>query len=237
MKEITIDGVENRLVPKVKSELDVIEKKYKNGDYIGVCKGVDGKWILSNVFVLGFSPSLIHKKHKDILDAYLKDNNVEIEGGYINGDNKLVYQLVELDWILAYNETLEYRLKQQYPIFKMVKDGIFKQISKYDCEWVLNKNSEACGNSFREYIGDDTPETILYGKEKGLYNLQPVWCWDDGHKSKVTMFYDVSLDMTIGFSVNKGNEYRWDNIEPITTEQLKTMPFIFEMYKDILKGK
>ena len=72
--EVIIDGIV--YVPKEnKSEIDILKEKYESGDYIGVCKSVDNKWVLSNVFVNGFSPKLIHKKHKKELEIALQNKH------------------------------------------------------------------------------------------------------------------------------------------------------------------
>ncbi len=71
-----------------KTELDLMKEKYASGDYICIFKNID---ITANLWYIENNPEwissnhykLIHKKHKDILEAYLVDNNVEIE--YVQG--------------------------------------------------------------------------------------------------------------------------------------------------------
>lgn len=218
-----------------KSELEIIKEKYESGNYICIARkqGDPDWWLNSTIEPKWYDHweyKLIHKNHKEILDAYLADNSVEIEFSY--GD-AIVWDTQE-DFISRYNEKKHYRLKpkQEYPIFKRNEDGeVFKIIS-----------SDSFGTQYETMLCKDfnerhmlSGETIPHDTKTGLYHLQPVWCWDDEHKSKVTMFYDVELKMAIGFIVEKGNEYHWDNIEPITPEQLKTMPFIWDMYTNLLK--
>ena len=229
MKEIVLDGVIYDLVERTdtKSELDIMKEKFESGDYVCVFNR-DGWGIgYSELILKHYKHKLIHNKHKDILEAYLADNSVEI---YDNTYDELVepYHFIE-----NYDENIEYELlKQQYPIFKKVENGIFKQTSNYDCEWVLHRSSESCGNMFRDYTGNDTPETIQYDKERGLYHLQPVWCRLSNDSTRYIDFYDVELGTT---RINGIFDYELEIFEPISLEQLKSLPFIWDMYKELLK--
>ncbi len=101
-----------------KTELDLMKEKYKGGEYVLIVPEYrTNEWIVVN------NPDwdcdnyrLIHKKHKDILDAYLANNNVEIEFNY-------GYDLWEKDlyFIEKYNETFEYRLKPKKKTVSIVK--------------------------------------------------------------------------------------------------------------------
>jgi len=85
---------------------------------------------------------LIHKKHKDILDAYLADNSVEIEilfdGAYL--------QQKDGSFIQYYGETFEYRLK---PKKKTVSLALFTCQRKSDKQWI-NANIYETIEHFKE---------------------------------------------------------------------------------------
>ena len=251
------------------------------------------KWYIENDFISNYNEDLEYKvisaPHKDILDAWLADNSVEIEyhierdlwaidknfidkyeedceyrlkqqySSLIESKDEpsihllrhLYHDLGTLKWIgadegwdLAIEKVREYlstelnnRLKpeQQYPIFKRSVNFIFKQTSEYDCEWVFHKNSYAIGNEFREYTGRDIVETIPYDKERGLYHLQPVWCWGNNWiGGRNIRFYSAETKKCIDVN-NIKSAVNYDNIEPITPEQLKVMPWLFDMYQQVLK--
>ena len=102
-----------------KTELDLMKEKYASGDYICIFKNID---ITANLWYIENNPEwissnhykLIHKKHKDILEAYLVDNNVEIE--YVQG---IQVGTGFKDWttdkcfIEDYLENAEYRIKPE----------------------------------------------------------------------------------------------------------------------------
>lgn len=93
--------------------LKEMKKKFKSGEYILLWKEFkDLKWVVKGSFHhdnRGYN-KLIHKKHKHILDAYLKDNGVQLfityknsdVGAYISGDN----------FIENYDENAIYELKE-----------------------------------------------------------------------------------------------------------------------------
>ena len=102
--------------------------KYSTGNWIYVTEKVieEGHYDLMYPDFSDEEYRLIHKKHKDILDAFLADNDVEVEkyktleGIYvtITGEN----------FIEHYNETWVYRLKQDKPHYE-IDDNIK---DKYD---------------------------------------------------------------------------------------------------------
>lgn len=73
-------------IPKPKSELDLLKEKYESGDYISLWKNEFNSpygWQIAvgdcSSLLVHSQHKLIHKKHKDVLDAYLADNSIEIE--------------------------------------------------------------------------------------------------------------------------------------------------------------
>lgn len=106
--------------PKELNKICNLKNKFETGNYICLCNlwlGVN-KWIIAdfptfeerNSFktdIIGYK--LIHKKHTDILDAYLKDDNVEIEYETNNGFG---FTYLEEDFLETYNEINQYRIKK-----------------------------------------------------------------------------------------------------------------------------
>lgn len=223
---------------KEKSELDILKEKYKSGNYIGIFKDINNKWVLSNVFVNGFLPKLIHKKDKDILYAYLKDNTINIEVVYSldNSSNSVNV----LDFIESYDERLDYRLadKIKYPVFKLWKDldMVVKFTDKNTSLCVFDNRNWSIGN----IVNNDNIEnynnwiTLSYNKEKDLYNGQPVICWDDEDKLELTLgYYSVEHDSMF---TDYGKGYaQFDNILALSKEQLKAFPEMSKNFKN-LKG-
>jgi hypothetical protein len=87
-----------------------------------------------------------------------------------------------------------------------------------------------------DYIGDtdisihETLTDVPYNAERGLYDKQPVWCWDDDYIAiKVLNFYDAQDDMVFDMDGSRSS-VKYTNMEPVTPAQLETMPFIWDMY-------
>lgn len=231
MKTIIIDNVEYGLVPKqasIKSELDALKEKYATGNYIcisGETRNQKTIWVIvSDISQFTFGNfKLIHKKHKDILDAYLADNNVEIEER-ISGSSHW-HQLV-CDWLEAYHPSNhEYRLKPQvqYPIFKRNGVGEVFRFEPYSIT-----GSCVFGDSYNmvgTWYDNKNYKIIQYDIEQGLYHLQPVFCIHPDDRHIIISFY------------NKSDSFfkECGMLESITREQLKTMPFIWDLYKKVLK--
>lgn len=233
---------------KEKSETNILKQKYKSRDYILIVKqnGFENLWHKFSCIgddieedlelIQDKRAKLIHKKHEDILNAYLKDNNVEIEydtpyNGWISLDN---------DFMIDYDETDNYRLKQKFPIFKYNKED--NMVIKF-----TNKNTSICVfedsiNSIGNIIKNDNLEdynnegwiTLSYNKEKDLYNGQPVICWDNEDKLEFTLgYYNVEYDAMF---TDYGKGYaEFDNIVALSKEQLKAFPEIVDNFKN-LKG-
>ena len=70
-----------------------------------------GKWFKTSTpnFIEEDYYKLVHIKHKDVLEAWLADNSVEID---VYDDNKWWNESSEL-FLYKYNPDLEYRLKEK----------------------------------------------------------------------------------------------------------------------------
>lgn len=89
--------------------LEEMKTKYKSGKYIAITNN-RGFWekapTQEALIMWECNHKLIHKKHEDILNAYLKDNNILIE--QLDSLNKWV---IKPHFLSEYNELWEYRLK------------------------------------------------------------------------------------------------------------------------------
>lgn len=237
--EVIIDGIV--YVPKEnKSELDLLKEKYNSGDYICIAKlHKHHNWELPKVFKWNQYNyyKLIHKKHKEILDAYLADNSVEIEYEFDEETHCNAGWYIVDDFIDTYKEHRNYRLKQQYPIFKRSTNDVVIMLENDEVEYVdcvLTKHSKYIGYRWsKSNFNFSNFETIPYDKERGLYHLQPVFFKGD---TKISIgFYSVHDKHPLteeGFHC-----LNHQTIEPITPEQLKVMPFVWKMYQQVLKDK
>lgn len=211
---------------KPKSDLEIIKEKYESRDYIAIylAIGNNNNWYKTDSVenCKGNKYKLIHKKHIDILDTYLKDNSVEIEVVYSIGNSSNSVKV--LDFIDSYDERLDYILqqKEEYPQFKVNKKGeVFRLNDEDSCTVFLSPETDFIGKIFGN-INELFLETIPYDKERGLYHKQPVWCVSKLDKTIILDFYDIYTNMWTDYT-----------FEPITLEQLKVMPFIWGMYKQL----
>ena len=100
--------------PKELNEIDNLKSKFQTGNYIcvgnkwfGVSKWVKIQYpILQEKVIIDYK--LIHKKHVVVLDAYLKDKNIEIE--YCSTCNGWI--TIDGDFLLNYDELEHYRIKE-----------------------------------------------------------------------------------------------------------------------------
>lgn len=125
--------------------------KYLNGNYIIIvsCDGKKWETRIGFSFITHYKHiKLIHNKHKDILEAYLKNPSVEIETGMfapMTGETEpSKWVKLEKDFIEDYNEEFWYRLKVKDLVWYEEKDSFriaVKQIKSL--------------NNYTEYIEDD----------------------------------------------------------------------------------
>ena len=215
---------------KPKSELKMMKEKYESGNYIAIFFHTGFNAWTTTVFN---KPSfcelvkwkLIHNKHKDILYAYLKDNSVEIEYDDVGVGWTDSWE----DFIESYDERVDYKLKskEEYPIFKINEVGGIYKICENSVRLMFCNTKDHIGkiypkNQLKEY------STIPYNKERGLYHKQP--CFLFFGKDVSIDFYDAKRD---GFIIDKYKFKVYDRIEPITSDQLKVMLFIWDLYKQL----
>lgn len=118
--------------------LEDLKIKYATGNYILLIPIVVGKFVnwlkIENPLWVCNNYKLIHNKHKDILEAYLKNPSVEIETGMfapMTGETEPSKWIdLEKDFIEDYNEDFWYRLK--------VKDTKTNVLLEYDLETNFN---------------------------------------------------------------------------------------------------
>lgn len=120
--------------------LEDLKRKYESGNYTLIYRGkgtfIPTKWKISLDFDSQqyYNFKLIHNKHKDILEAYLKNSSVEIEcTNYISKDVDMeTIWYIEEDFIENYDEDYFYRLKvkdlawyeDENMVGKMIYDGL-----------------------------------------------------------------------------------------------------------------
>ena len=147
------------------SVLEDLKRKYLTGNYILLWKA-DYNWIICDIVVgEGYGHyKLIHIKHKDILEAYLKNPSVEIETGVfapMTGETEpSKWVKLEKDFIEDYNEDFWYRLK--------VKDLAWYEDGNMVGKLLKAENSQTGLNELCivKYKGKDSITAIgLDGKE------------------------------------------------------------------------
>lgn len=159
---------------------DLLESIYGLGKHIALIKSATG-WRVISLFDTNtwnyWEIKLIHKKHESILDAYLKDNDVEIIKKLV--DKKT--SLNDFDFINSYCEDCEYKLKETPQEYITVpgRDKKFLKPEGFDVElFFTDKHEDVFGlvgtealfwnpNGNCHYIGDDEVG------EESKYNLTP----------------------------------------------------------------
>lgn len=131
-------------------DIKEIEKKLESGNYIAVAnskKENKGHWYIFDYsrYCIDERLVLIHKKHKDILNAYLEDNSVEI---WFKTSAETPY-LLEENFIKTYDETIDYymevdstaeRISKQYDIANMMANTKKEFLSKEENEVLQEKH-------------------------------------------------------------------------------------------------
>ena len=221
---------------KLLPNIDELKQKYNTGKYILVRNKLSNKekfFIDDKLYYqIGIKVILIHQKHKQILDAYIENNEVEIE---LNSKDDIWFLT---DFINKYDEDFDYRLKpkQEFPIFKENEDGeILKFTSENFYEIVLSYAYTYIGKKYRNENKEllELLKDVPYDKKRNLYHKQPIWCWDNHCKcSRQLRLYDAINNSTFDTFGNE-NGASYNNYEPLTTDQIKSMSFIWNIYKKI----
>lgn len=143
-----------------------------------------------------------------------------------------------LEEIKEYGKKLDKHIekyKEEYPQFRVDENGyILKWEEESLYEVMLSSYVKDISKKFCRSIWNDL-KPIPYNKERGLYHKQPVWFRLYDCENTVDIYeigyYNAQNDSII-YSIN-GATCHYDEIKPITPEQLKTIPFVFEMYKQL----
>jgi len=139
------------------------KEKFETGNYILLRRYLisDGYYIENNPkdFDIVCPDILINKKHKHILDAYLKNNDVEIE--YRNpNDFKHIWECD--DFIGNYNESYTYKLKEALQEYITVPNSD-KKFLKPEFECVIYEEIKHKVSGIVFYIGR------VYKEKEGYY--------------------------------------------------------------------
>jgi hypothetical protein len=242
----------NRLKPKEpKSQIDLLKEKYATGSYICIrrnnpefheytfntkaCKKhgfsvIENDWYIIELketynWDKYYEHKLIHVKHREILDAYLADNSVEIEIHTRAMAEGHYGRMQTGTFVDGYTEDSEYILRPQtqYPIFKKDSKGnIYKLIDTSTHIIMFHERSDLIGKEFLTKGHWEYFETIPFDSTRNMYHLQPVWSKDLLGNVSIIFYEDLQV-------------YKHFELTPITPEQLKTMDFIWSMYRQILK--
>lgn len=111
--------------------------------------------------------------------------------------------------------------KIEYPLFRRSKNNeMFRFDEEYKWTCVLSDEENRIGDA-SIVLNIYDMNVVKYDKSKCLYHLQPCWelCYTD-KSYRAIAFYRADL-------YESGRFY----VEPINIEQLKAMPFIWDMYK------
>lgn len=119
---------------ETKSDIELLKEKFKSGDYVCVFRNehlVRGKWLIDSYpsFIITNRYKLIHKKHKDILNAYLDGKEIEV---FIMSEWHKVKNFIE-----EYNENSTYQ---------EVGNGLYKQVFNNYLETKSNCEDTAVNN-------------------------------------------------------------------------------------------
>lgn len=139
-------------------ELKEMKELYNNREWILVKfnnNGHECEWILQDSFNMdlnGVRLKLIHKKHEDILKAYLEDNNISILWKYKSRDSWSVFND---GFIETYDENLEYKLKVTQEEINQVID---KQLAEENGTIKLNGG----GTFIKEFASKHFEENKTY---------------------------------------------------------------------------
>lgn len=120
---IVLNGTTYNLVPKrdkkeeIKEEtpLETLKNKFESGNYLVMFKPKNGdNWHLSYrpntlAWRKDFDYELMHKKHEEVLQAYIKDRDIRIEFRWYDED----WMLLEGDFIENYDENMQLRLAEK----------------------------------------------------------------------------------------------------------------------------
>ena len=120
----------------------------------------------------------------------------------------------------------------------VTKHGVFCLSTDGTREWMIHEDESVIGKEVRLYINPITE--LAYDSKLDFYHHQPVWVYREFGEVEVAFAYinknlelEMDHDMTICYP-HSNREYFIINksqVKPITQEQLRVMPFIWEMFE------
>lgn len=129
--------------------------------------------------------------------------------------------------------------KQEYPVFIMEQgsDRVWKYTDNNSCECVMGEGAYIGGKSndsdLKARLESGFYTKLDYNKKRNLYDGQAIWGWDDEFVAgRVIKFYDAKNGGLFRYDGIRDGFYH-QNYKALTKEQLKTMPFVFEMFKKL----
>lgn len=133
----------------METSIEIMKKKFETGNYFVLWKMKDDKkgfWIQGNTIKVfkhkdGFEFKLIHKKHRNILDAYLDNENIYI----INKTDSI--NIIGYEWINIYDEDKNYELAKP--------EEWFKYTYNFPCLVVYGNDDIEYGKIATEYKEDE----------------------------------------------------------------------------------
>lgn len=145
------------------------------------------KWFIVEKEIEPLNTRKIHKKHKDILDAYLEDSEVEIEYNHSMPDR----WKMEFNFIEEYRDTYEYRLKQTKPQ-TIIKEFIDSNFEKPQTIKAPNSDVEFLKPEFEceilKYVEtEETERFIGYINNNGIFSVS----WDIDGRCYTSPSYSI----------------------------------------------
>ena len=125
----------------------------------------------------------------------------------------------------------------EYPLYKISSIGEIVKFSglntgivvmSTDSIDIINKEVDDWISHTDESIWRDVP----YNRKLGLYDKQPIWCWDNPKSSRRLSFYDTINHTTYSLSGRRDGA-KYYNCEAVNFETLKANPWIIEAYNEL----
>lgn len=207
-----------------------LEEKYGTGEYIHIfTREKDIDWQIASWCSYRFDEyscgnkylhKLIHKKDEDVLRAYIADPTRPIEYAEVGQFDEPKWVTLQTGFIASYSEDVRYRCyhdtKSKYPMFKRNKDNEIYTVNEYgNGHIVLGRELD------NRYIKVPYEwETVEFDRKAGFFDMQPVW-WVYADYSRALVYYDKSKHLLLSNNIR---------IEPVTRQQLRALPFIWDNY-------
>jgi len=188
----------------------------------------DCYWLDNYYYIVDDEQANLRKIAVDELDATFEYYNESLDGWF---------ETVLPEW----NIDTKYRVKQkvEYPIFKVGNKGTdrefiveFSSLTIGKVVFAMTNSCYSIGHIFAGELNhtDDCWEDVIYNSERGLFDKQPVLCWEgDNIFEKCIRFYDAKNDKTFSIKGNRDG-FKPDNIIPYPHPN---DDFIIEMYKNL----